>query len=63
MTDLLAITYAVHSSDSATALQLAKERARKDGWAIKGVRRVDFLARGEWTVSLTVCRKPEQVGA
>ena len=57
MTDLLRLTYAITCSDSATALALAKERARKDGYAIKGVSRVDFVSSGEWRVTLTVQRK------
>jgi len=62
MTALLHIAYRVRSSNSADALTLAKERARKDGYAIKGVKRVDFVGPAEWSVGLTVAKKEAPVG-
>jgi hypothetical protein len=53
------LAWHIHASNSIDALELAKERARADGWVIRGVSRVEFTGAGIWVVWLTV--RPKEV--
>ena len=56
MTDLLRTPIHVQAHSSADALELAKAEARRDGFVVKGVGRVELLdaARDLWVVTLSL---------
>lgn len=57
MTDNVTLTWRVIATSSADALEAAKQRARDDGYRVRGVSRVDFTGERTWTVRLTVSPK------
>ena len=57
MTENVSLAWRVMAGSSADALEAAKQRARDDGYVIKGVSTVKFAGPGTWDVVLTVAKR------